>query len=1227
MRARHVKLPTRRNPTRKGHLVGTAWGGSVGLVGSEILIKRGLVDERLRDLARRSPNFGILYPYQPLLAIYGAMAEATIFMNPNSSMVQAGQFGEVLAEELVTRVGIQVEGDRQVDRLNALTRAGVLVREIRDDFEQLRRERNRAAHRHLFDTAGALATVRVCYKLGLWFHDAIEGRRTVAEFVPPTDPGDSAQVTDPAELAELREALDGHREALTQARMRLAASDSALEAERKARAEAEALIASADANKTQLLDQVEQLMAQIDALRSAQQSRYETAQRQPRPVDVQRREAIIHRAKRPAPLNEVQARGVIDDMLRASGWIVQDRDQVNPQAGQGVAVREFTLATGRADYVLYVDGMIVGVVEAKREGDHLSSAVQQNDRYAAGVLKEHSLAVWRKAEPFAFRYATTGTETYFINRLDPDARSRDVFSFHRPEAVAAWMQRAEDAPGAPTFRAALRQLPVLEPNGLRLAQIDAISGLEKSLGEDRPRGLIQMATGAGKTFTAVAETYRLLKHAKARRVLFLVDRTNLGRQAHDEFRKFTTPDDGRKLSDIYNIDRLGPAGLQDTSSVVICTIQRMYSLLRGEALVDDEQADEDDSAYEDPYATDRPIEVSYNPDVPIESFDLIVVDECHRSIYGLWRGVLEYFDAHLVGLTATPTLQTLGFFGRNLVSEYTYPQAVADGVNVDFDVVKMRTDLREAGAATIERGTTVKVRDRKTRRQRYQELDDDFTYTTRQIGRSVVAIDEIRAVLTAYRNNWRRWFPGRTELPKTLIFAVGEDHAEDVLALVKEVFGRGEEFVKKITYKSRQAGEDPDQLIRELRTSPRLRVAVTVDMIATGTDIKALECVIFLREVRSAVLFEQMKGRGARTIDATELQEVTPDADASVRKDRFVLIDAVGVTDSPLVDAKPLAPAGERQVSMAKLLDKAGTKSISASEAEILAGRLARLNQQLTDEERDLLTRAADGRTLSDIAGAIVKAVDPDRQEQAQAEGGKRAARELIVNAIAPLTQSPELRRHIIEIRRDKDYLIDEFTAVEVTDVHEVPREERAREQIGRWRRLLEKERDRIAAVSIALTSPRSVSPAEAYSALKELALEIRRPDFAWTPHTLWVYYEDLGAAAVHSHGREAGIPDLISLIRYELGVDQELRPYRETVEERFEGWLLRQRQAGAHFTDEQLWWLRSIRDVVASDVGISPAEFNAEPFKGRGGGRGFAHAFPGLNVRTLLSDLNRDLA
>ncbi|MEU2129273.1 DEAD/DEAH box helicase family protein [Streptomyces sp. NPDC018352] len=1195
------------------------------------------MDDWLRDLAKASPNFGVLYQHQPLLALYGAQAELDVFSNPNAAQVQAGQFGEVLAEDLVTRTGIRVAGTRQIDRLRALTDIGALTPAVHDAFDRIRRDRNEAAHAHLFDTTRALEAVRLCYELGVFYHRALTGKRTVTAFVPPAMP----VLTDPAEVAELRRALDGHRDALAQSRVKLSESTDRLAAERRARSEAEALMASAQQAKAALAARLVDMEAEIVSLRSAQHTQYETDRKQPRRVNVAAREAIVDRAQRPAPLNEVQAREKIDIMLAEAGWLVQDRADLNPGVEQGVAVREFTLATGRADYVLYVDGKIVGVIEAKREGDHLSSALAQNDRYAKGVLKEFSLAVWREEEPFAFRYATTGTETYFVNRLDPEPRSREVFSFHRPETVAAWMESAKDR-RAPTFRAGLRRMPKLEPYGLRLAQIDAISGLEQSLAQDKPRALIQMATGAGKTFTAVTETYRLLRHTGARRILFLVDRNNLGRQALSEFRNYTTPDGGRKFSDLYNVDRLGAAGLQDTSSVVICTIQKMYALLKGEQLTDDDNRDDTADAKaqgaepvggtgDDPemnYATDRPIEVTYQPDVPPESFDLIVVDECHRSIYGLWRGVLDYFDAHLVGLTATPTAQTRGFFDQNTVSEYTYEQAVADGVNVDFDIVRVNTDLREQGGAKIEAGTTVRIKDRKTRAQRYVELDDDLTYTTNQIGRSVITVDEIRAVLTTYKNNWQRWFPGRKDLPKTLIFAVGEDHAEDVLKQVKEVFSRGDEFAKKITYKSRQNGDNPDELINDLRNSPGMRVAVTVDMIATGTDVRALECVIFLRSVRSAVLFEQMKGRGARTIDATELREVTPDADDDVTKDRFVLIDAAGVTTSPFVDARPMIPETGKQVSLAKLLDKAGTKSISAEEAEVLQRRLSRLNQQLKEDERDLLTNTAGGVTLAGIARGIVDAVDVDAQDQARQQGGTGAARKLVEDAVAVLTGNPELRRQILEIRRDKDLTYDETTAVTVTAVDEVPREQRAQENLDEWSALLKKKQtDSNAAIQLALGSGNPVSPGEARAALRELAATIRASKRSWTAPVLWGFYEDLGRAAARP-GREAGVPDLISLIRYELGADSELRPYRTVVQERFEGWLLRQRQAGAEFTDEQLWWLEKIRDVVASDIGIEPAELAREPFTERGKGRGFMLAFGGKEpALDLLTELNRELA
>ncbi|MFJ7248443.1 DEAD/DEAH box helicase family protein [Kitasatospora sp. NPDC098652] len=1185
------------------------------------------MDERLRDLARRSPNFGVLFQYQPLLALYGALAEATVFTNPNAALVQAGQFGEILTEELVTRVGLRVDGDRQVDRLAALTRIGALTPQVRTAFDELRRSRNRAAHEHLFDTVRALKAVETAYELGNWFHLAVSGKRTVTAFVPPTAPTADQGVTDPAEIAKLHAELESYRRDLALSRTKLAESRQAqAEAEQRAQDEAATLVESAAASRAELASRIDQLEREIVALRQVQQQDYEQARKQPAPVARAAREAIVERAQRAKPLSEVQAREVIDRMLVEAGWVIQDREDLNPLAGRGVAVREFTVATGRADYVLYVDGSIVGVVEAKREGEALSHALAQNDRYARGVLKEFRLAVWRESEPFAFRYATTGAETYFINRIDPEARSREVFSFHRPETIAAWMRRADEHPQAPTLRAGFRTMPALETGGLRPAQIEAITGLETSLAADRPRALIQMATGAGKTFTAVTEVYRLLKYSQAKRVLFLVDRNNLARQALAEFRNYTTPDDGRKFSELYGVDRLGAAGLQETSSVVIGTIQKMHSLLRGQPLVDDDAADDRADAADEAFENGRPVEVVYNPDVPIESFDLIVVDECHRSIYGLWRGVLEYFDAHLVGLTATPTAQTKGFFDQNLVSSYSFAKAVADGVNVDFDVVELLTDVHKEGS-TIEAGTTVPILDRASRRRRLEELEDDFAYSGQQLGRSVIAEDDIRTVLQTYRDNWQGWFPGRQEVPKTLIFAVSEAHAEEVLKQTREVFGRGDDFAAKITYKSRESGQNPDELINDLRNSPRLRIAVTVDMIATGTDVRALECVIFMRSVKSAVLFEQMKGRGARSIDPTELSEVTPGADESfppVVKDRFLLIDAAGVTDTPLVEARPLPTAPG--MSLQKLLDKAASKAISAEETEVLARRLGRLGRQLTNEQHETIAHVAGGVSLVTITGWLTDACDPERQERVLLRDGPAAARQLILDATIPLANA-ELRKVIMGIRRQEDLTIDEVTVATITTLREVPREERAQKYVSDWHSLLDRQRDELTAIEIALGQKR-VAPDAAYAALRELATYIKRPQYDWTPQILWQAYEDLGRAVARP-GQTAGIPDLISLIRFELGADSELRPYRTSVGERFAGWLLRQHQAGATYSDEQMWWLERICNRVASDVGVEVEALRHEPFTERGGSRGFIAAFggdPGA-ARKLLMELNQELA
>ena len=680
---------------------------------------------------------------------------------------------------------------------------------------------------------------------------------------------------------------------------------------------------------------------------------------------------------------EQQARANIDAMLEAAGWTVQSISDLNLFASKGVAIRELQSSGGPADYVLFVDGKAIGVVEAKKEGTTLSQVYEQSARYAAA----RKWIPQRWADPLPFTYETTGIESHFTDQRDPDARARTVFAFHTPEQLVELVQQGIACPAFPTLRARLKTIPDLATDPLRDCQISAITNLEKSLAANRPRALIQMATGSGKTFTAVTQAYRLIKHAGAQRILFLVDRGNLGRQTVNEFQQFTTPDDGRKFTDLYNVQMLGPGGIDPVCKVTVSTIPRLYSQLTNHEL--DDEADEH-SGYElDGTATTghEPLPVTYNPAIPIETFDFIIVDECHRSIYNLWRQVLEYFDAFLIGLTATPSKATLGFFDRNLVTEYPHVQAVADGVNVGYDIYRIKTRVSEEGTK-LDAGFDYQKRDRLTRAKRWAVQDEEETVARTQLDRSVVVPDQIRTVIQTFRDKlFTDLFPDRparaealglTEpwVPKTLIFAKDDNHAEDIVTLVREEFGKGNDFCKKVTYK---AGAKPETIIKAFRTSPEFRIAVTVDMIATGTDIKPLECLLFLlflRDVRSQLYFEQMKGRGTRTIDPTDLATVTPDAGS---KTRFVLVDAVRVTESDKTDSRPL----ERKptVPFDKLLQSVALGVRDEDTLTSLANRLARLDRTLSDTDKAELKQAG-GISLKQLASNLLLATDPDEVQK-----------------------------------------------------------------------------------------------------------------------------------------------------------------------------------------------------------------------------------------------------
>jgi type I restriction enzyme R subunit len=911
-------------------------------------------------------------------------------------------------------------------------------------------------------------------------------------------------------------------------------------------------------------------------------------------------------------------------MLERAGWVVQDYKAVNLYAGVGVAVRELPTGVGPADYVLFVNRQAVGVIEAKKEGTTLSGVEPQTLKYQKNV--HDALPAYLVDGLLPFGYESTGVETYFTCRMDPEPTARRVFWFHTPDTLQ-WQVEDHVIHGGGTLRARIPDMPDLDPDPawLRDAQAEAIRNLEVSLKEHRPRALIQMATGSGKTFAAANICERLLKHAQAKRILFLVDRGNLGRQTLKEFQGFEVPGSGRKFSELYNVQHLTHNRLDPVASVCIGTIQRIYSMLRGEAELP-EDVDELGGFESTP---ERPVEVDYQPTLPIEAFDVIIVDECHRSIYGVWRQVLEYFDAHLIGLTATPGKQTFGFFNKNLVMEYGFPQAVADGVNVDFDVFRLSTAISEGGS-TIEAGYTTTFRDRETRAERLEQVDEDLAYDAKELDKRVVAKDQIRTVVRAVRDNLAAMFPDRDvdehgrlkHIPKTLIFAKDDSHAEDIVRIVREEFGKGNDVIAKITYKSSD-GHKPEDLLQSFRTSYNPRIAVTVDMIATGTDVKPLETVVFMRMVRSRNFFEQMKGRGVRIISDDDLRGVTPDA---AHKDRFVLVDAVGVTETKLIESTPLER--KRGVSLAQLLQQAALGQVSEDLVSSLASRLARIDRRIGPDERTRLEATA-GQTLKSIEHALVDAIEPDRHlAQAQKVTGTSepddeaiaAAKTVFLQAaVAPLAANPALREQLVDVQRSFEQVIDDTSVDEVTTAtFVVDAKARAAQTIESFKEFLDEHQDEITALQALYSKP--YAQRLTYRDVKELADAIGRPPQRWTAERLWEAYETLDASKVRGSAGTL-LTNIVSLVRFAIGADEELAPFPDEVHERFEAWLLQQTNAGRQFSADQLEWLRLICDHLAASLSIEPRELVDPPFSGRGG-LGRARELFGAELDALLAEL-----
>ena len=912
------------------------------------------------------------------------------------------------------------------------------------------------------------------------------------------------------------------------------------------------------------------------------------------------------------PTPEQLAREQIDSLLIKAGWTIQNVSELNLGASLGVAIREYPTNSGPADYILFVDRKALGVIEAKSEGTTLSGVSEQTYKYAANFKQE----IPNVELPLPFLYESTGTETLFRDLRDPESRSRKVFAFHRPETLLEWSKQSE------TLRKRLQHFPKLNLDRLWRPQFEAINNLEESFKQNKPRALIQMATGSGKTFTSVSFIYRLIKFAGAKRVLFLVDRNNLGRQTRMEFQQYRAPDDGRLFTELYNVQHLTSNTIDPVNRVVITTIQRLFSMLKGDKEFEPES--EESSMFDVTPSIKEPLEVQYNPNLPIELFDFIVTDECHRSIYNLWRQVLEYFDAFLIGLTATPSKQTIGFFNRNLVQEYTHERAVADNVNVDFEVYKIQTKISTEGSK-IDSGFFVDKRDKPTRKVISEKLDEDFEYANNQLDKSVVAVDQIRTIIRTFRDKlFTEIFPGRTHVPKTLIFAKDDSHAEDIVKIVREEFGKGNDFCKKITY--RTTGDKPEDLIANFRNSYNPRIAVSVDMISTGTDIKPIECVFFMRDVKSPIYFEQMKGRGTRVINSADLQSVTPDAKY---KTHFVIVDAVGVTESEKV-APTTTLEKKRTVPFDKLLKNVAVGIRTPDILSSLASRLTRLDKVIDNTQRNDIKQHSDGNSISKIANNLLTAIDPDEHigkakiefntTEPTEEQIKEAGKKLIHEA-CKVFDNPKFRDKLSETKRLSEQIIDVVSLDEVLAAEfDEKSKEKANSVIDTWKKFIDDNKDEITALQIIFNTPYGKRHLT-YEQIKQLALAIEKPPYNLKQEVVWKAYEQLDKSKVKGTPLTI-LTNIISLLRFTIGEAEELVPFNNIVEQKFASWISEQEQKGRIFSIEQIEWLTMIKNHIATSLEISKEDFDSVPFYEKGGLMKVYNLF-GEELNSLLEELN----
>lgn len=883
-------------------------------------------------------------------------------------------------------------------------------------------------------------------------------------------------------------------------------------------------------------------------------------------------------------LPEQKARVWIDEKLREAGWQVVDRQEYSPDMG-AVAIRE-TLMEGNheTDYLLLVGGKAAGLIEAKRNEVSLDDPdlIRQAENYRKELLPEYPC--WENPIPLV--YLSNGKEIGYRNFLEKDSEYEIIERFPRPKDVVSMLK----LPGY--FDA----LPYLSPKGLRDCQFKAISGLEKSFRAGKTRALMTLATGAGKTFTACMIAYRMLAYTPAKRVLFLVDRHNLGAAAKAEFQAFKLTDNGKSFSEIYEVEQLSSRDLVGRSGVVVGTIQRLYSQLCGNKETNVSEEEEDAGLG---HKDGELVELPEVKKLPPDFFDLIIIDECHRSIYSDWRKVLEYFSkARLIGMTATPIPQTQAFFDDNVVANYSYEQSVADGVNVMFRIYRVKTELGENGG-DIEEGDRLKIIRTESRKVTVTKAEEDAHYEKTQLNRKIFVKDQIRKVLQQYKDVvYKEMFPDREPnydyLPKTLIFANSDIHADFIVDIAKEVFGRSDDrFVQKITY----SVEDSNARIRSFRNDKDFRIAVTVTLVATGTDVKPLEVLIFLHDVHSETLYMQMKGRGVRSISDEQLRSVTPNAHG---KELFFVIDAVGVTESEKIVPKIVDPDGENadddkgdsddggkgdcerliNPSLEKLFERIALKIVPDDYLQLLAGKLCYVQKHALPEDMDEFLTLCPVKP-AEFASRILNALTAGTLPPFKSSNEENKER---MDLVGELITNIPARNKLIEISKGfiKEHIDGEDTVINAGFL-----QEDALHSVSAFEKYVGEHKDEIEALRLIYNNQVGALTRQK---IEELQKKIMHSIPGFTIRRAWEDYRMLKPKKVSQPSTVGAITDLIQLVRFAYGSIDNLVSLTSLMAQRFELWCGQKQRS---MTPEQKELFKKIAVYIVQNGGYSFASLH----------------------------------